>query len=63
MSSDLGTLAPPLSDMMKILNTLFDEFLKASISFRRIDRKKDSEKRCQLPGGIRHGILAALEGT
>ena len=41
---------------------LFDEFLKASVSFHCIDRKKDSGKRCQLPSGTRHGILAALEG-
>lgn len=42
---------------------LFDEFLKASISFHCIDRKKDSGKRCQLPSGTKHDRLAALEGT
>lgn len=42
---------------------LFDEFLKASISFHCIDRKKDSGKRCQLPSGTRHDRLAALQGT
>lgn len=65
VSFDLGT--PSLSDMTKIFNTLFNEFLEASISFHLMDRKKGYEvvgsgKRVPTPAFTGRVKLAALKG-